>query len=220
MGLARELERRLERLVDGATAAVFRGRMHPVDMAEHLVRQVDFMQEDGLAGPGIPNSLVFRVNPADIDDAIDCSRLAGELAGAVEATAAERGWKLNGPVTVAVTPDPSVPRGLCDCEGETRRGPLSPWARLVASDPARSLEVRDNRNVLGRAVDCDIVLSVPEVSRHHALIVRRAGQVLLSDLGSANGSAVNGVLVGKEPEVIVAGDRLRFGETELSLRPV
>jgi pSer/pThr/pTyr-binding forkhead associated (FHA) protein len=80
--------------------------------------------------------------------------------------------------------------------------------------------VRDNRNVLGRAVDCDIVLSVPEVSRHHALIVRRAGQVLLSDLGSANGSAVNGVLVGKEPEVIVAGDRLRFGETELSLRPV
>ena len=54
MGLARELERRLERLVDGATAAVFRGKMHPVDMAEHLVRQVDFMQVVGLvpgAGP-------------------------------------------------------------------------------------------------------------------------------------------------------------------------
>ena len=45
MGLARELERRLERLVDGATAAVFRGRMHPVDMAEHLVRPVEFVAE-------------------------------------------------------------------------------------------------------------------------------------------------------------------------------
>jgi len=75
MGLARELERRLERLVDGASAAVFRGRMHPVDMADHLVRQVDFMQEEGDTGPIIPNRLVFRVNPTDLDAGIDRSQL-------------------------------------------------------------------------------------------------------------------------------------------------
>ena len=39
MGLARNLERRLEKLVDGLSATVFRGRMHPVDLANRLVRQ-------------------------------------------------------------------------------------------------------------------------------------------------------------------------------------
>lgn len=220
MGLARELERRLERLVDGATAAVFRGRMHPVDMADHLVRQVDFMQEEGAAGPAIPNRLVFRVNPADLDPGIDRKQLGRELAAAVDATAAERGWKVSGPITVVVTTDESVPRGLCDCDGETQRGPREPWARLVSRRPDLSLAVADNRNVVGRALESDIVLSVAEVSRRHALIVRRGNDVLLSDLGSANGTALNGTRLGVAPERIVPGDRIRFGDTELSFRPV
>jgi hypothetical protein len=220
MGLARELERRLERLVDGATAAVFRGRMHPVDMADHLVRGVDFMQQDGATGPTVPNRLVFRINPADLDDTIDRDRLGRELANAVSTTAAERGWKISGPITVTLALDPSVPRGLSDCSGTSESGPLDPWAQLVSTSPPQALDVGDNQNVLGRAHDSDIVLSVPEVSRHHALIVRRDNEVLLSDFESANGTKLNGTRLDRETVAIVPGDQISFGDAEFTFRLV
>ena len=194
--------------------------MHPVDMANHLVRGVDFMQQDGTTGPTVPNRLVFRINPADLDDTIDRDRLGRELANAVSTTAAERGWKISGPITVTVAVDPSVPRGLSDCSGTSESGPLDPWAQLVSTSPPRALDVGDNQNVLGRAHDSDIVLSVPEVSRHHALIVRRDNEVLLSDFESANGTKLNGTRLDRETVAIVPGDQISFGDAEFTFRIV
>ena len=194
--------------------------MHPVDMADHLVRGVDFMQQDGTTGPTVPNRLVFRINPADLDDTIDRDRLGRELANAVSTTAAERGWKISGPITVTVAVDPSVPRGLSDCSGTSESGPLDPWAQLVSTSPPRALDVGDNQNVLGRAHDSDIVLSVPEVSRHHALIVRRDNEVLLSDFESANGTKLNGTRLDRETVAIVPGDQISFGDAEFTFRLV
>ncbi len=194
--------------------------MHPVDMADHLVRGVDFMQQDGATGPTVPNRLVFRINPADLDDTIDRDRLRRELANAVSTTAAERGWKISGPITVTVAVDPSVPRGLSDCSGTSESGPLDPWAQLVSTSPPRALDVGDNQNVLGRAHDSDIVLSVPEVSRHHALIVRRDNEVLLSDFESANGTKLNGTRLDRETVAIVPGDQISFGDAEFTFRLV
>ena len=194
--------------------------MHPVDMANHLVRGVDFMQQDGTTGPTVPNRLVFRINPADLDDTIDRDRLGRELANAVSTTAAERGWKISGPITVTVAVDPSVPRGLSDCSGTSESGPLDPWAQLVSTSPPRALDVGDNQNVLGRAHDSDIVLSVPEVSRHHALIVRRDNEVLLSDFESANGTKLNGTRLDRETVAIVPGDQISFGDAEFTFRLV
>ena len=49
----------------------------------------------------------------------------------------------------------------------------------------------DNRNLIGRADDCDIVLAEPEVSRHHAVVFREGGSLWVADLHSANGTTVN-----------------------------
>ncbi len=71
MGLARNLERRLERLADGISAAVFRGRMHPVDLANRLVRQADLLVVDEPGGPRIPNRFDVWVNKSDMHEGID-----------------------------------------------------------------------------------------------------------------------------------------------------
>ena len=93
MGLARNLERRLEKLADGLSAAVFRGRMHPVDLANRLVRQADLMVDDGPAGPEIPNRFSVSVNEGDIEPTIDLGDLTAELDRTLYQTAAERGWR-------------------------------------------------------------------------------------------------------------------------------
>jgi adenylate cyclase len=53
--------------------------------------------------------------------------------------------------------------------------------------------------VIGRAPDCDLVLSQPGVSRRHCVFTQSEGAVVLEDLGSKNGTMVNGVYVRKEP---------------------
>jgi hypothetical protein len=63
--------------------------------------------------------------------------------------------------------------------------------------------------VLGRSRECDCVLPEPSVSRRHAELRRDGGRWLLRDLGSRNGTRVNGVRVLEETEV-APGDRVSF----------
>ena len=66
---------------------------------------------------------------------------------------------------------------------------------------------------IGRHGDNEIILPDSQVSRHHAEIVMQGGRWLIADLGSANGTYVNGErLTG--PQVINHGDLIRVGQTQ------
>ena len=69
---------------------------------------------------------------------------------------------------------------------------------------------RGTRFTIGRTRDCDLCLADLSVSRMHALLVRRGEGWVLSDLGSHNGTRLNGWLV-REPVQVRAGDRVDFG---------
>ncbi|MDQ2813160.1 MAG: DUF1707 domain-containing protein [Actinomycetota bacterium] len=69
---------------------------------------------------------------------------------------------------------------------------------------------RGDRFTIGRTRDCDLCLADLSVSRRHAELVRRPDGWLLSDLGSHNGTRLNGWLV-RETVPVRAGDRLEFG---------
>jgi len=66
------------------------------------------------------------------------------------------------------------------------------------------------RFTIGRTRDCDLCLTDLSVSRTHALLVRREDGWVLSDLGSHNGTRLNGWLV-REPVQVREGDRVEFG---------
>jgi hypothetical protein len=67
---------------------------------------------------------------------------------------------------------------------------------------------------LGRSRQCDVVLSDPNVSRQHADIRPRGGSWVLTDLGSTNGSSINGRRI-DGPEVVRAGDEIELGTSQL-----
>lgn len=62
---------------------------------------------------------------------------------------------------------------------------------------------------IGRGSDNDIVLDAPQVSRHHARIIRKEKNFFVEDLASANGTFVNGKRVGRAE--ISSDDTLSFG---------
>lgn len=92
--------------------------------------------------------------------------------------------------------------------------PSAPRARLQVRTPdgvMRTVEVDGSDLTIGRAADNDLVLADGRVSRHHGRLAARRGTLVYLDLGSTNGSRVNGVVVGEL--VLGAGDRLELGDS-------
>lgn len=220
MNLARGLEQRLEKLADGASASVFRGRMHPIDIASRLIRQLEFLATTTPAGPEVPNDLDVRMNPVDLDDDVDRPSLTAELATTVLETAITRGWRLVGPVAVRLTTAQNVPRGILEVEGHAITGPIEPWGRLLADDGSAVLDISLNRSLIGRALDSDIRVANHEVSRHHVVLYREDGTTMIRDLGSANGTFVNNVRLASEPVPVTAGDSVMLGNLPFTYKPV
>lgn len=70
--------------------------------------------------------------------------------------------------------------------------------------------INGQKAVIGRDSNCDIHLDDPGLSRIHAEVVRQGETLVLVDLGSLNGSLVNGKRVNRQ--ILAAGDRIRIGD--------
>jgi Protein of unknown function (DUF3662)/FHA domain len=68
---------------------------------------------------------------------------------------------------------------------------------------------------LGRSRQCDVVLDDPNVSRQHAEIRPRGGSWVINDLGSTNGSSLNGRRI-RGPEVLKPGDEIEIGTSAIA----
>lgn len=78
--------------------------------------------------------------------------------------------------------------------------------------------LRPGTHRVGRAADADLRLTDPDVSRQHLVLEVSPQGVLASDVGSANGTAVDGVAVGDAGARVRPGARLRLGSTTLVVR--
>jgi predicted component of type VI protein secretion system len=77
--------------------------------------------------------------------------------------------------------------------------------------PGKVFALNKNEMYIGRDINNEIVINDAEVSRKHARLLAQAGGYLLEDLGSTNGSFVNGQrLMG--PHVLRPGEMIMFGE--------
>ena len=94
------------------------------------------------------------------------------------------------------------------------RGP-APTGRAMVLAEGKRMVVSSGGAVLGRSRDCDVVLSDPNVSRHHAEIrPDGAGGWTVDDLGSTNGVKVNGRRI-DGPTALKTGDRLALGTADV-----
>lgn len=86
-------------------------------------------------------------------------------------------------------------------------------ARLRLVDDSNLLQIFDLSagGVFGRDPEAEFVVDHPTVSRRHAQFASRNGDIELLDLGSANGTLVNGRALGQRPCLLEHGDQLQFG---------
>lgn len=213
MGL-QQFEERLERLVEGTLAKPFRSNLQPVEIGRRLTREMDLHRRLGVRGLIAPNVFTVTLAPADVDRFANfVDALSRELADAAREHAKIEGYSFVGPVDVQIYEGTRLRTGRFTVTAEVREGMDGlPLAELVLPDGSR-VELGAEPLVIGRLPECSVVLADPNVSRRHAEIRRVGDHVVLTDLGSTNGTRVNGTTVREEQ--LASGDEITVGSTTL-----
>ena len=213
MGL-QNFERRLERLVEGVFAKAFRSGLQPVELGRRLTREMDAGRTVGVRGMIAPNAFSFALSRADLERFQSfADALVRELGDAAREHARREGYSFLGPVEIVLQADPSLTAGVFLVSGEVRASAGgAPVGVLVLPDGER-INMAEEPLTIGRLSDCDVVLNDDSVSRRHAELRRQGGDIFLVDLGSTNGTKVNGA--GIRERRLVDGDLITVGNTSI-----
>ena len=252
MGVLQRFERRLEGMVGLAFARVFKGKVHPAEIAHALQREAD-EQRSVLGGGRVlaPNVYVVTLGPADHDNLAEWSeQLAAELADMVREHIEGEGYQTFGDVEVHLERDEGLRTGVFEVASHVgddghRAAPAPPpppgvpplpplrggapvppplaghpapqvTHLLVVDGPGTKHVLEPGSNVLGRGTEADIRLPDTGVSRKHADVQLDGDSVAVQDLGSTNGTLVNGRRVGFQE--LFDGDVIRVGHSVLVYR--
>jgi hypothetical protein len=194
----------------------------------------------------VPNDFVVEVSQSDLGRLdVYAENLGHELATLAREYAKEQGYSFVGPVRVRFEGLPDLATGLFRIRSGVIRGhtveagevrqpvsdlPRSDGARfygnprlvVAGSGPGTGLQAGSTYDLqtpvtlLGRGTDCDLRLVDTGVSRHHAELRVEDGQVVLVDLGSTNGTLVNGQPVRRV--ALTDGTSITLGRTTLVFR--
>jgi hypothetical protein len=220
--ILRDFERRLGGLVEGLFSKAFRSGVQPVEIAKLVMREMEAGRSVGVSEVWAPNHFELSLSPEDAtryEQAEDA--IASELRRVIRESAAEHGWGLVGPPEVSFLVDDKLKRGDLTCvaalvEGEDEDGGGHASVVVREDGGERMVPLSSGTVTIGRLADCDVVLKDKGASRKHAQLKRRDGTWTLTDLGSTNGTRLNGQTV--QSRELSDGDTITIGTTVIEFR--
>jgi hypothetical protein len=214
MGL-QGIERGLERMVEGVFSRAFRSSLRPIELGRRLVREMDDHRSVDVKGRTIvPNDFSFGLSPQDhatfteIHDA-----LVRELCDAAREYARDENYTFMGPVQVELTLDEELRPGRFTVVSRLHEGQGGVGAGALILPAGERIPLTEKPVIIGRLPDCEIALTDPNVSRRHAEVRPFGTGFLVVDLGSTNGTKVNGTTVSEHQ--LKDGDAITVGATRI-----
>ena len=201
-----------------ASSRIFRTAVSPMTVARKINRLLQKEQTNDTHGhPIVPNHLIVAFSPKDRNRYGNAEEtLRRQLVEVAHNYARSNGYGFTGPLSIDFATNPSVRNGRCDISGEFRDAPIGDEAILVTSDGLR-ISI-STPQLLGRNDDCGVVLAGSNVSRHHAEIRADQHGLFIVDLGSTNGTMVNGIAI--DNHRLLHADIVTIGDHELRVEVV
>jgi predicted component of type VI protein secretion system len=255
LGILKNIEKRMESLVEGVFGRAFRRQIHPVEIAKGLTKQMDEGRMVSISRTYAPNDFSVHLSKEDAE-AIQAYQdaLRDELIQYASTHADNKDYHLMTPPRVRFETEDSLRFGEFgitakltggdgprekdapqDTSGQTRifrteeagearaqgtasitpeeakkHGLAREVVELVLENRTYPLEGRGPWSI-GRSQENDIVVPGPNVSRRHARLLRADNGFVVEDLGSTNGTLLDGAPIDRER--IESGDELTFGQS-------
>lgn len=201
--------------MEGTFGRVFRSGLRPVELGRRLVRELDNDRSVDVRGRTVvPNVFAVRLSQTDYDEFADIhGALRRELAETAREHARAERYVFMGPVEVELDVDPRMRTGAFAIDARMREGRGGTGAGSLLLPTGERIALDQDAVTIGRLPASTIVLADPNVSRNHAEIRPQGNGWVLVDLGSTNGSRVNGGRVASHE--LRDGDELQFGNTRI-----
>jgi pSer/pThr/pTyr-binding forkhead associated (FHA) protein len=142
--------------------------------------------------------------------------LTDELHALLTKHAKAQGYSFSGPVSITLESDEKVATGTVRVNSGTIEGRVS-WQAVIDVDGRRH-PISRARTVIGRGSDADITISDAGSSRKHVEVLWDGERAMMRDLGSTNGTKVNGAKVREAP--LPTDTTITIGRTDLVFRVV
>jgi pSer/pThr/pTyr-binding forkhead associated (FHA) protein len=235
------LESWIEQLVEAPFVRLFAGRLFAQDVARHLARALEDGERIGADGtPEVPGRYRIALNPEDLE-ALQTYHpdLDTQLAIDLQAVAESMQVRLMEPPAILLEARADLPMRAVRItpaihtpftQNPTRDLDLEAIRQRIEQEEAGTLGANGSRAYLiiqgthtfdlskpvvriGRALDNDLILEDPRVSRYHAQLSCRYRRYILQDTGSRGGTTVNGFPV--QEIVLRPGDVISFSGVDL-----
>lgn len=218
---------RFEKSMEGAVNGVFSKfgskDLQPVDLSSALEREIDNeAMPVGRDRTVAPNEYRFKLSTPDFDhiEQWGSETLADELADNLTNYARSQHYAFVGPVVVIFEEDLDLAKGSFKLTAASVQGNAVPVTTDEQSQDCPLLEINGSqylltkeKTILGRGSGCDIVIDDPGISRKHLEIDVTPNGVIARDLGSTNGTYVEGHQV--PAATLLDGNTITIGRTRI-----
>ena len=216
MGLLDNFERGLERAVNGAFAKTFKSGLQPVEITSALRRELDtkaaVVSRDRIL---VPNRFTVKLSPNDYERMTGLGdSLIDELVGLVQSHAAAQRYSFAGGISIALEKLDSLAEGTLEISSVNVKGTVA-WTPVLDVNGKR-YPITRSRTVIGRGADADITVDDTSISRKHVEVLWDGTRAQVNDLGSTNGSQLNGQPVAKAP--LPTDSVITIGRTRIVFR--
>jgi hypothetical protein len=207
------MEQACAQFIERAFAKSFPSDVEPSQIARKLVATMEAQTRDEGGTLGAPSAYAVFVSPQDFERLAEHREYLEEAwADLLRDLAAKVGVRfVDGEPRVTMSARSNVPLGAIAIELGDAGSHFS--LRMIKGLPVDGVYSLSGTTRVGRGDDSEIVLLDPSVSRAHAIVEFDAGEPVVRDLDSTNGTYVNGRRV--RVESLRDGDELRFGNTRM-----
>ncbi|NJP05157.1 MAG: DUF3662 domain-containing protein [Chloroflexaceae bacterium] len=239
MSALSRFEQFMESLVEDSVARLFRSPVQPAEIAKRLERAMESHQTISVRRVIVPNIYRVFLNPRDFMAFQPIRKeVEREMANYLNELANERQFTMLEHPRVEMSEDSAVPRRTIQVVAETvERGSEGATQVMTATAQLQSSSQQNQRALLllettngphpiplestllniGRGLNNDIILEDTRVSRHHAQLRYKTRRFWITDLGSTNGTFINGeriseAALGDQDVISLGGLELLFRE--------
>jgi FhaA, N-terminal domain/FHA domain len=203
-------------MVEGTIGRLFGGGVRPVEIGHRIARAMSDSRSVGVRGqPVVANQFTVALTPDDLGRFSEVKEsMVRELCDAARDHAKGEGWTFMGPVKVELVADTELRAGSFDVTARMKEA--DGGAGVLVLPTGEQIVLTEYLVTFGRLPECTISFDDSNVSRQHAEIRPEGDGFVLTDLGSTNGTKVNGARVTRHR--LVDGDRITFGATDVEFR--
>ncbi len=213
----------VEKGVNSVFSKVFRSSLKVVDISSAIRRAMDDAAETSGSDTAVaPNNFEVLLAPADYEQLEEqgLEQIAETLESEATEHAASQDYLLLGPVSVSFKEDPEESAGMLTVSASRKKGHAAPALSAAASATHPIIDVGGEKwlltedvTVLGRSSKADITVDDSGVSRRHVEFRITPDGVILTDLGSTNGTFVEGHKV--DAATLLDGNQITIGRTRI-----